>query len=86
MSGGQTWQASEADGLAMLNRYCFRCHGSVHFSIFDRPTTLSKAGLLQQHIRPNESQKIQTGWKMPPDRNIPPDELDTLYKFLGNLK
>jgi len=86
MTGGQTWQAGEADGLAMLNRYCFRCHGSVHFSVFDRPTALSKAGLLQQHIKPNDSQKTQTGWKMPPDRDIPPNELNTLYEFIGNLK
>src|SRR5207247_1244016 len=28
LNGGLTWQPFEADGLARLNRYCFRCHGS----------------------------------------------------------
>jgi hypothetical protein len=86
MSGGQTWQVNEADALGTLNRYCFRCHGSVHFSVFDRPATLTRAGLIQQRIKPTEHQKLQTGWKMPPDRDIPQDQLDALYTFLGNLK
>src|SRR5205807_2037974 len=34
-SPGLHWRAAEADGLGLLNRFCFRCHGSVRFSIFD---------------------------------------------------
>jgi hypothetical protein len=83
---GPNWQQSEADGLAKLNRYCFRCHGSVRFSVFDRPTVLTNAGALKQHIKPNEDQAGLPGFKMPPDRILPPKEIDALCDFLENLK
>ncbi|HEV2349312.1 MAG TPA: hypothetical protein VG028_05630 [Terriglobia bacterium] len=86
LNGGPKWQASEADGLGRLNRYCFRCHGSVHFSIFDRPTVLSNAGGLQQRIKPNKHQIARLGFKMPPDRDLDPQEVQALYDFLAALK
>jgi hypothetical protein len=86
LSGGPTWQASEAEGLGRLNRYCFRCHGSVHFSVFDRPTVLSNAGGIQQRIKPNAQQIKRVGFKMPPDQNLDPQEIQALYDFLSALK
>jgi hypothetical protein len=86
LNGGTLWQPSEAEALGKLNRYCFRCHGSVHFSIFDRPTVLLNAGGLQQHIRPNPLQSKKVGFKMPPDRELDPQEIQALYDFLGKMK
>ncbi len=86
VNGSPTWQASEADGLNRLNRYCFRCHGSVRFSIFDRPTVVQKAGIMRQHIKPGAQQAKVPGFKMPPDRVLDPSELQDLDDFLRNLK
>jgi len=83
---GTSWQPSEADGLARLNRYCFRCHGSVRFSIFDRPTVLAEAGIMRQRIKPNAQQLKIAGFKMPPDRVLDPAEVKALDDFLKKLK
>ena len=86
LNGKPTWQPTEAAGLGLLNQYCFRCHGSVRFSVFDRPTVLDKAGILRQHIRPSVQQLRIPGFKMPPDRVINPTDLQSLDDFLKDLK
>jgi hypothetical protein len=85
-NGAPTWQASEADGLNRLNRYCFRCHGSVYFSVYDRQRVLSLSGDMKARIKPNPNQLKRAGFKMPPDRNLDPGEVQALYEFLENLK
>jgi mono/diheme cytochrome c family protein len=86
-NGAPTWQASEADGLKRLNRYCFRCHGSVYFSVYDREKVLSLAGDMKARIKPNPNQLKRAGFKMPPDRdNLAPEEVQAIYDFLENLK
>jgi hypothetical protein len=86
VSGGTVWQASEADGLNRLNRYCFRCHGSVRFSIFDRPSIVERAGIMRQRINPSKQQAKVPGFKMPPDRVLDDAEIQALDQFLKNLK
>jgi hypothetical protein len=86
LNGQPVWQPSEADGLARLNRYCFRCHGSVYFSVFDRSAVLAKVGIIRQRIKPGAQQLKIPGFKMPPDRVIDPAELQSLDDFLKNLK
>jgi hypothetical protein len=83
---GQAWQPSEADGLNRLNRYCFRCHGSVRFSIFDRQAVVERAGIMRQHINPSQQQAKIPGFKMPPDRDLDPSEKQALDDFLKKLK
>jgi hypothetical protein len=86
INGAQTWQPSEADGLNKLNRYCFRCHGSVYFSVYDRTKVLALAGDIQARIKPNHFQLERSGFKMPPDRTLDPGEVDAIYSFIANLK
>ena len=83
---GPAWQPSEADGLDHLNRYCFRCHGSVRFSIFDRQTVVERAGVMRQRINPSQQQAKIPGFKMPPDRDLDPSEKQALDDFLKKLK
>jgi hypothetical protein len=83
---GPAWQPSEADGLNRLNRYCFRCHGSVRFSIFDRQTVVERAGIMRQRINPSQQQAKIPGFKMPPDRDLDPSEKQALDDFLKKLK
>jgi mono/diheme cytochrome c family protein len=85
-NGATAWQASEAEGLARLNRYCFRCHGSVRFSIFDRQTVVENAGVLRQRIAPSAAQLRIPGFKMPPDRTLDDGEIQALDSFLRNLR
>jgi hypothetical protein len=38
-TGGGTWDAKNADEMALLeslNRFCFRCHSSVRYHVFDK--------------------------------------------------
>jgi len=86
ISNSVPWQASEADGLGKLNHYCFRCHGSVYFSVFDRARVLALAGDMKARIQPNELQLQRIGFKMPPDRNLDTNEVQTLSDFLEKLK
>jgi hypothetical protein len=86
LSGSPLWQASEQEGLNRLNRYCFRCHGSVRFSIFDRQSVVDRAGVMRQRINPSGPQKKIPGFKMPPDRDLETAEIQALDDFLKNLK
>jgi hypothetical protein len=85
-NGAPTWQASDADGLNRLNRYCFRCHGSVYFSVYDREQVLRLAGDMKARIKPTPNQLKRVGFKMPPDRDLDPAEVQVIYDFLENLK
>lgn len=85
LTGASVWQPSEAGGLAELNRYCFRCHGSVRFSVFDRAAVVERAGIMLQRIRPSQPQ-LKRYFKMPPDRTLNDQELQMLDDFLKNLK
>ncbi len=85
-SPGQAWQPSEADGLNLLNRYCFRCHGSVRFSIFDRQAVVLRAGIMRQRIKPSQQQAKSPGFKMPPDRALSDSDIQALDDFLKKLK
>jgi hypothetical protein len=86
ISSGKSWSEAEAAELGLLNRYCFRCHGSVFFSVFDRPRVVDLAGAMQQHLKPSRVQAGIRGFRMPPDREIQSTDLDRLYAFLGALR
>src|SRR5947209_7319727 len=81
-NGAPTWQEPDANGLNRLNRYCFRCHGSVYFSVYDRARVLAIAGDMQARIKPNPNQLKRSGFKMPPDRTLDPAEVQAIYDFL----
>ena len=85
LTGASVWQPSEAGGLAELNRYCFRCHGSVRFSVFDRAAVVERAGIMRQRIKPSQPQ-LKRYFKMPPDRTLNDQDLQMLDDFLKNLK
>lgn len=82
--GVASWDAGNADDIAALrlfNRYCFRCHGSVGFDVFDHPTLLSMRSLLLAvlHPRPLRGDPRTT---MPPDRDLSPPDLATLRRYV----
>ena len=88
--GAPVWQGSEADGVGMLNRFCFRCHGSVLFSVFDRSAVVTRAGNMRQRLTPSHAQSQIPGFRMPPDRSLErtmtPTQLNQLDVFLRGLR
>ena len=64
--------ANEVQLLGILNQYCFRCHGSVKFSVFSRQSVQNRRVVIKQRIDPN----APLGVRMPTDRPLPPDLLD----------
>jgi hypothetical protein len=73
--------ANDVTILAAFNQYCFRCHGTVKFSVFNRQE------IQQVQILANIEQRIKTnapiGVKMPPDRPLPDDVRKQFTDFIN---
>jgi hypothetical protein len=66
------WSAqnpNDVEVLARLNQYCFRCHGTVKFSAFDRQAVRTLRPDIKERIRADAA----IGERMPPDRVLPDD-------------
>lgn len=77
------WSADtseDAAALDALNTYCFRCHGTVKFSVFNRQElrSLQLRGMLLQVLQTN----APVGVKMPPDRSLPDDARKAILDFV----
>jgi hypothetical protein len=71
---------NDAKTLSTFNQYCFRCHGSVKFSVFNRQELRSPQlkGIILQSLQTNAA----LGVKMPPDRELPDEHRTTLLNFI----
>jgi len=66
---GDPWKAdnpTDKELLPLLNRYCFRCHSSLKFNIFDRPAVVRR----KKDILENMTRVLTDKKKMPQDRNL----------------
>jgi hypothetical protein len=66
---GDPWKAdnpTDKELLPLLNRYCFRCHSSLKFNIFDRPAVARR----KKDILENMTRLLTDEKKMPQDRNL----------------
>jgi hypothetical protein len=73
------WQeAAEPDRelLPLLNRYCFRCHSSFAYHVFDRPAVKRLAGYMKALVQ---------GGSMPQDRRLDEATKAKLIGLLGTL-
>jgi hypothetical protein len=88
--GDQPWDpANETDRkvIYFLNRYCYRCHSSVRYNVFDKGAVLALAqrGAIQERVLNIDAADF---W-MPQDRTIPGLAVDPLTgepKPTGDLK
>lgn len=64
--------------LDALNQYCFRCHGSVKFSVFNKQSVHDRRVILKQRI----DRDAALGMKMPPDRELPDDVRTLLLNLI----
>ena len=71
---------NDAKTLDTFNQYCFRCHGTVKFSVFDRNAILDPQirGIALMALQAN----AQFGIRMPTDRELPDDARTILLKFI----
>lgn len=58
---------NDKETLDLLNQYCFRCHGSVKFSVFNKQAVLARKSQLKDRIKADAASTI----RMPPDRPLP---------------
>ncbi|SRR6266508_366817 len=73
--GTQTWDPNNESHRKLvyyLNRYCYRCHSSIKYNVFDFAAVKSRASLISSRVLDIED---PTNW-MPQDRIFPGLEVD----------
>jgi hypothetical protein len=84
--GENGWKASkETDRnlLPLLNRFCYRCHGTIYYSVYDRDTVAFLADYMLTRLTATDAAD-----HMPLDRDLEktnPKEFEALKKWLGAL-
>jgi hypothetical protein len=77
--GGVKWSDSnptDKELLPLMNQYCYRCHSSVRFSIFDRPTVALKRFGIKARVEAEN---------MPQDRKLSPDVKQKIINLVLQL-
>jgi hypothetical protein len=71
---------NDAKALDTFNQYCFRCHGTVKFSVFNRHAILDiqTRGIALQALQTN----AVFGVRMPTDRELPDDARSIMLNFI----
>jgi hypothetical protein len=64
----------DAQELTLLDQYCFRCHGTIKFSVFDKRAVQDRRASIRESIRAD----APLGIRMPPDREL----TDAVRQFL----
>jgi hypothetical protein len=81
-----SWSAQtpgDTETLALLNRYCFRCHGSIKFNVFDKASVQARLTQIRSRLQPLPEQLRQDpGFQMPADRKMDPADLNRLLELL----
>ena len=86
--GAGVWRRDDpldAQLLPKLNRYCFRCHGSVEFDIFDRGAVTRLKASLDSRLQPRD-QLENPAAGMPPDRSAQTLTADDLARLRDLIK
>jgi hypothetical protein len=77
----------DRDALEMLNRYCFRCHGTIAFNVFDKAAVLNIRPKMITRLTLNDVQRRQDPFAlMPRDRILEPGELSRLVDLISHLE
>jgi hypothetical protein len=67
---GTPWSATatpDKDLLPLLNQYCFRCHSSLIYSVFDRPAVAGRRGSILGRLHKTP---VADKARMPQDRDL----------------
>ncbi|TWB86767.1 hypothetical protein FBZ93_1287 [Bradyrhizobium macuxiense] len=80
--GSSRWGSADRPLLQMLSRYCFRCHSSMYYDVFDRSAVVKEKGS-PKHPGPILTY-VQSGF-MPQGRKLDSTEKDKLLQLLKDL-
>lgn len=83
-SGGLTWNMrvqEERDLLDSLNRYCFRCHSSIRYNVFDKQSTADSSFSMESRLRLNSGNPRF----MPNGRVLPGSERERLINLINKV-
>lgn len=82
--GATSWSSAEEPDkalLPLLNRYCYRCHSSVRFHIYNRAEVVKRK---KDHLDKLDAKK-SLRFIMPQDRNLPPAVRQRLIELVKEL-
>jgi hypothetical protein len=81
--GPNAWTHNDAEVLGLLNQYCFRCHGTIKFNVFDKAAVQDRVPLIRISLRPPpDALRRDPGILMPRDREMKPDDVQRLLDLL----
>ena len=81
--GTVAWGQNDAEVLGLLNQYCFRCHGSIKFNVFDKAAVQERVPLIRASLRPTPEQlRRDPSILMPRDRTMKPEDVQRLLNLL----
>ncbi len=78
--GGPKWTTGDEAILKDLNRFCFRCHSSVRFQVFDKEAVKPLVNSMKRRINSTNIKFL-----MPQDRLLTPTEKARLLAELATL-
>jgi len=74
-------KSEEMELLGLLNRYCFRCHSTVRFNVFDKASVLAVKSSIEPRLKANSS----SAYHMPQGRVLPQNDLDRIVALVRKL-
>jgi hypothetical protein len=78
-----TQQPNDAEAIGLLNQYCFRCHGTIKFNVFDKGDVALRHAQLDSRLNPTPAQmRLDPSFLMPPDRTLDSAVRDRLRQIL----
>lgn len=78
--GTNPWKegaSPDSELLPLLNQYCFRCHSSVRYHVFDRQTVLTKKSSIIARVKSGN---------MPQDRKLDQPVIDKIVNLMNQIK
>jgi hypothetical protein len=83
LDGSSAWSnatSPDRELLPLVNRYCYRCHSSVRFSIYDRDTVLRRKAAIKFRLT-----TTNTSFAMPQDRVLSGETKQRLVDLVNAL-
>jgi hypothetical protein len=81
--GGEVWQDTPADNkmLGLLSQYCFRCHSTVLYGVFDKQSVIDRSFSIRRRI----SLPAEDIFHMPQGRILDPTVIADMKAYLEQL-
>ncbi len=81
--GAKSWTQADLPLLELLDHYCFRCHSSMFYDVFDKATVVSRKAQIATYV---SACSPSGSCFMPQGRKIDQIDRDNLLKYLSSLK